>query len=173
MLIYKDAFNGDELCSDSYPSKMLHDGAIMEVDGAYIMEGGGIDDSLIGGNASADGADADAGADDAVAKVINVISTHKLSQTSFTKKDFKTCMKGLLKKTVEHLNKNGKESEVANFKKGAQAAMMAILENFKDWDFYTGESMDPEATLVLGGYREDGITPFFWYFAHTLEEEKF
>jgi len=171
MLIYKDAFNGDELCSDSYPMKLKHDDCIMEVSGSYISVSGGIDDSLIGGNASAE--DAAEGTDDTEAKGINVVMTHKLSPTSFTKSDFKTYMKGLLKKTVDLLKKNGKDDQIDNFKKGATSAMKEIVTNFKDWDFYTGENMDPDASIVLGGYREDGITPFFWYFVHTLEEEKF
>merc|ERR1711912_171812 len=98
MLIYKDFVNGDELCSDSYPSKLLFNDVIMEVDGANIKEDGGIDDALIGGNASADGADADAGADDAAVTGINVVMTHKLCETGFAKKDFKVYMKDFLKK---------------------------------------------------------------------------
>jgi len=171
MLIYKDRFSGDEVCSDSYPQTLKHDGCIMEVSAAYITENGGIDEALIGGNASAE--DAAEGTDDCATKGINVVMTHKLSQTNFTKKDFKTYMKGLLKKTVESLKEQGKDDQVDVFKKGATSAMKEIIDSFKDWDFYTGESMDPEAGLVLGGYREDGITPFFWYFVHALEEEKF
>lgn len=173
MLIYKDIFNKDELCSDSYPMKKLYDGAIMEVSGSYISIDGGIDEALIGGNASAEGEDAGASAQDSSTKGINVVLTHNLCETAFTKKDFKTYMKMFLKNTVTWLNENGKEGEVAAFKKGATEAMKKIMDDFKEWSFYTGESMDPEATLVLGGYREDGITPYFWYFSHALEEEKF
>lgn len=173
MLIYKDFITNDELCSDSYPSKDLHDGAIMEVSGANIKQGGGIDESLIGGNASADGQDEGAGADDAAVTGINVVMTHHLVETAFTKKDFKTYMKDFLKKTIEHLQKEEMADRVPAFKKGAQAAMMEIMNSFKDWVFYTGESMDPEGGLVFGNYREDGITPYFWYFKDALVQEKF
>merc|ERR1711970_943112 len=157
MLIYKDFISGDELCSDSYPMKELHDGAIMEVSGSNIKEDGGIDESLIGGNASAEGEDAGAGADD----------------SAFAKKDFKVYMKDYLKKTIDHLKAEGKDDRIPAFKKGAQAAMMEIMNSFKDWVLYTGESMDPEGSLVFGNYREDGITPYFWYFKDALNEEKF
>lgn len=173
MLIYKDFITSDELCSDSYPMKELHDGAIMEVSGSNIKQGGGIDESLIGGNASADGQDEGAGADDSAVTGINVVITHHLVETAFAKKDFKTYMKDFLKKTIEHLQKEDKADRVPAFKKGAQAAMMEIMNSFKDWVFYTGESMDPEGGLVFGNYREDGITPYFWYFKDALIEEKF
>jgi len=173
MLIYKDFISNDELCSDSYPMKELHGGAIMEVSGQNIREDGGIDSSLIGGNASADGADAGEGADDSAVTGINVVMTHKLTETAFAKKDFKTYMKDYLKKTIDHLKAEGKEDRVPEFKKGAQAAMMEIMNSFKDWVLYTGESMDPEGSLVFGNYREDGITPYFWYFKDALIEEKF
>merc|ERR1712226_1234223 len=124
----------------------LHDGAIMCVSGSNIKEDGGIDESLIGGNASAEGEDAGAGADDGAVTGINVVMTHKLCETAFAKKAFK---------------------------KGAQAAMMEIMNTFKDWVLYTGESMDPEGSLVFGNYREDGITPYFWYFKDAMVEEKF
>merc|ERR1712187_752254 len=173
MLIYKDFITEDEVCSDSYPSKTLFDGCILEVSGANIKEDGGIDESLIGGNASAEGEDAGAGADDAAVTGINVVMTHKLCETGFAKKDFKVYMKDFLKKTIEHLKKEDKDDQIPVFKKGAQAAMADIMEKFKEWVFYTGESMNPEGMIVLGNYREDGITPYFWYFKHALIEEKF
>jgi len=172
MLIYRDFITKDELCSDAYKSRTHHNEAILEVDGKNIKEDGGIDEALIGGNASADGADADAGADDAAVTGINVVMTHSLVETAFTKKDFKTFMKDFLKKTVAHLEAENPE-RVAGFKKGAQEAMKVIMESFKDWVMYTGESMDPEGSLVFGNYREDGITPYFWYFKDALIEEKF
>lgn len=32
--------------------------------------------------------------------------------------------------------------------------------------------MDPEAMVVLMFYKEDGITPYFYFFKDGLEEEK-
>lgn len=177
MLIYKDFKTGDEVCSDSYPMKLMYDGCIMEVNGANIKEDGGIDEALIGGNKSADGEDADAGADDSAVTGINVVMTHKLQPTGFAKKDFKTYMKTFLKSTIGHMQSedggNQSKDEVDKFKGGAQKAMKAIIDTFDDWVFYTGESMDAEGGLVFGNYREDGITPYFWYFKHALIEEKF
>lgn len=172
MLIYKDYLSGDEMCSDSYPMITKFDDVIMEVTAATIREDGGIDDALIGGNASAEGDDADAGADDAAVTGINVVMNARLSETQFGKKDFTVYMKGYMKKVLAHLTENNPDRCDA-FKKGAQAALKEILGSFKDWQFFTGENMDPDGAVALMNYKEDGVTPFFWFFKDGLEEEKF
>lgn len=171
MLLYKDVFCGDELCSDSYPSTKLFGGAIMEVSGAMISIAGGISDALIGGNASAE--DEAEGTDDAVAKGINVVLTHKLVEVPYDKKSYKESMKDLFGATVKYLKENDKADQVDDFKKNATLAMKEIMSRFKEWQFYSSESMDPEACIVLGNYREDGVTPYFWFFTHCMEEEKY
>jgi len=173
MLIYKDFVNGDELCSDSYPSKLLFNDVIMEVDGANIKEDGGIDDALIGGNASADGADADAGADDAAVTGINVVMNAKLVGTAFSKKDLKTYMMPWFKKAKKWIEENKSKERADIFMKEVPGIFKELTAKVKDIDFYLGENMDPEGSLVFGFYREDGITPYFWYFKDALEEEKF
>ena len=47
------------------------------------------------------------------------------------------------------------------------------LTTFDDYRWYTGESMNPDAMVILSGYREDQITPFFVFFKDGLVEEKF
>jgi hypothetical protein len=173
MLIYKDFISGDELCSDSYPTKLLFNDVIMEVTAANIREDGGIDERLIGGNASADGADADAGADDAAVTGINVVMNAKLNPTHFAKKDFKVYMGAWFKKAAKWIEENKSKERADIFKKEGMAAFKEIFGKFKEVDLYVGENMDPDGSLVFGMYREDGITPYFWYFKDALEEEKF
>ncbi|KAJ2046355.1 hypothetical protein GGH13_009350, partial [Coemansia sp. S155-1] len=47
-----------------------------------------------------------------------------------------------------------------------------VLGNFKDYDFYTGESMNIDGMIVLLNYREDGVTPFLTFFKDGLTEMK-
>ena len=63
-----------------------------------------------------------------------------------TKKDFQGQFKNYLKKVVAKLKDSGKdEAEIKNFQQGVQKYYTEkIAPNFKDFDFYTGESMDPE-----------------------------
>merc|ERR1711970_1227263 len=175
MLIYKDFISNDELCSDSFPTTWPeeYDGCIMEVTGRNRTEAGGIDDALIGGNASADGADADAGADDGASSGIDVVMNHNLSPSGFGKKDFKVYMGAWFKKAAKWVEENKGKERADIFKKDGMVAFKEIFGKFKEVDLYVGENMDPDGSLVFGMYREDGITPYFWYFKDALEEEKF
>jgi hypothetical protein len=50
-----------------------------------------------------------------------------------------------MKKVKEALKEKGAdESVITQFEKGAQAYAKKIVSNFKDYDFYVGESMDPD-----------------------------
>lgn len=47
-----------------------------------------------------------------------------------------------------------------------------ILTDFKDYEFYVGESMSPEGMVVLLNYREDGVTPFITFFKDGVKAVK-
>lgn len=50
-------------------------------------------------------------------------------------------MKAVKAKLTE---KNASPETITAFEKGAQAYAKKIVGNFKDYDFYTGESMNPD-----------------------------
>ena len=62
-----------------------------------------------------------------------------------------------MKAVKAELQKSNPE-RVEAFEKGAQAFAKKVVGNFKDWEFYTGESMNPEGMVALLNYREDGTT---------------
>lgn len=66
------------------------------------------------------------------------------------------------------------ESEdLANaFQAKAPAHLKKIIANIKDYEFYIGESMNPDGMVALLNYREDGVTPYFTLFKDGLKEEK-
>ncbi|ODV90841.1 hypothetical protein CANCADRAFT_111455 [Tortispora caseinolytica NRRL Y-17796] len=166
MLLYKDAVSGDELISDAYDLKLVDD-VVYEVDcqTVQIKEG----DVDIGANPSAEEGGDDV--DDSVQTVINVVHSFRLQQTSFDKKSFLTYVKGYMKK-IKGLLQESAPDQVEIFEKGAQTYIKKVIANFKDYDFYTGESMDPDGMVVLLNYREDGITPYCIFWRHGLTEEK-
>merc|ERR1712244_78694 len=88
----------------------------MEVTGANIKEAGGIDEALIGGNASAEGGD-EGGADDVAVTGINVVMNAKLNPTQFGKKDFKVYMGAWFKRMAKWVEENKGEERAAAFKK--------------------------------------------------------
>uniref|UniRef100_A0A8C8UGA2 Translationally-controlled tumor protein n=1 Tax=Peromyscus maniculatus bairdii TaxID=230844 RepID=A0A8C8UGA2_PERMB len=47
-----------------------------------------------------------------------------------------------------------------------------ILANFKDYQFFTGENMNPDGMVVLLDYCEDGVTPSMFSLKAGLEREK-
>jgi hypothetical protein len=50
-----------------------------------------------------------------------------------------------MKKVKEALKgKGASEATITEFEKGAQSYAKKIVGNFKDYDFYIGESMDPD-----------------------------
>ncbi|KJE89794.1 translationally-controlled tumor protein [Capsaspora owczarzaki ATCC 30864] len=170
MLIFKDVISGDEVASDSFPHKLVDD-LYYEVDGKTISVKEGIDDSLIGGNASAEGEDADDGAADGVKSVINVVYSHQLVETSFDKKSYTAYIKGYMKAIKAHLEKNQPE-RVDVFTKGMPEIVKKILGNFDNYQFFTGASMNVDGLVVLLNYREDGVTPYFIIFKDGVIPEK-
>ncbi|KAK4211955.1 Mss4-like protein [Rhypophila decipiens] len=168
MIIYTDIITGDEIISDSYDLIDV-DGVAWEVDCAMIVEGAVHVDT--GANASAE--EAEEGVEDADVKVNNVINSFRLQSTSFDKKSYLTYLKGYMKAVKKALQDAGKsEEEVKEFETKAQGFAKKIIANFKDWEFYTGESMNPDGMVVLLNYREDGTTPYVVVWKHGLKAMK-
>lgn len=167
MKIYTDIFSGDELLSDAYDLKEV-DNVVYEADCAMVTvsSGGDVD---IGGNPSAeDGAEE---LEDGAETVNNVVYSFRLQQTAFDKKSFLTYIKGYMKAVKAKLAESDPD-QVEVFEKGAATYVKKVIGSFKDWDFYTGESMDPDAMIVLMNYREDGTTPYVVIWKHGVKETK-
>ena len=154
--------------SDSFPISEV-DGIVYKVKCSMINESGVKVD--IGANPSAEGGDEDAPVEDQGQLVNDVVSSFRLEQTSFDKKSFMVYIKGYMKRLKEYLEVH-KPDRVAPFQASVQNFVKDIVGNFDDYDFYVGESMDPEAMIVIMGYSEDGITPYVYLFKDGLREIK-
>ena len=73
-----------------------------------------------------------------------------------------------IKTTLEESN----PGRVAAFAAAAQIEVKNILDRFKDWEFYTGESRNDDGMVALLDYREDGVTPYMLFWKDGLKEEK-
>ncbi|CAE6394760.1 unnamed protein product [Rhizoctonia solani] len=166
MLLYTDILTGDEVVSDAFPLKVVDD-VVYEVDCAMIVYKEGAVD--IGANPSAE--EQEEALEDGAVQVNNVVHAFKLQKTSFDKKSYLTYLKGYMKAVKEKLATD-KPERVEAFEKGAQAMAKKIVANFKDFEFYTGESMNPDGIILLLNYREDGITPYFTIWKDGLKEVK-
>lgn len=123
----------------------------------------------IGANPSAE--DADEALDDGATTVNNIVHTFGLKETSFDKKSYLSYLKDYMKTIAAKLAETSPEA-AEEFKAGAQAYAKKIVANFKDFEFFTGESLDPDAMVVLLNWREDGTTPYLVFWKHGLSETK-
>jgi len=67
-----------------------------------------------------------------------------------------------------------KADQVESFKKNINGVMKGLLGRFSDLQFFTGETMDPKAMIILVEYKEVNgeERPVVMFFKHGLEEEK-
>lgn len=169
MIIYTDVITGDEMISDSYKLKEV-DGIAYEADCRNIQIGG--EEFDIGANPSAEEG-GDQGVDDQKETVIDIVHAFKLTNTPMDKKGYVSALKNYMKAIETHLKNSGKsDAEIDDFKAKANTFVKKIVGNFKDYDFYVGESMNPDGMIVLLNYREDGITPYVTLWKHGLKEMK-
>ena len=167
MLLYQDLLTGDELLSDSFPYKEIENGVLWEVEGKWVVQGAV--DVDIGANPSAEGADGDEGVDDQAVRVVDIVDTFRLQeQPAFDKKQFVTWVKRYIKLLSGKLEGETKEAFVKNIEK----ATKFLLGKLKDLQFFVGESMHDDGSLVFAYYKEGASDPTFLYFAHGLKEVK-
>ncbi|POS85560.1 Mss4-like protein [Erysiphe pulchra] len=164
----QDIISGDEILSDSYPMKEI-DGVVYECDCKMITE------ELVqvntGANASAE--EASEALDDQAITVNNIVHSFRLQPTSFDKKTYLSYLKSYMKNVKAKMMENGADgATITDFEKKAQGYAKKIIANFKDYEFYVGESMNIDGMAVLLNYREDGTTPYVTVWKHGLSEMK-
>ncbi|KAJ8407368.1 hypothetical protein AAFF_G00279420 [Aldrovandia affinis] len=169
MIIYKDIISGDEMFSDIYKITESSSGMLLEVEGKMTSRTEHIDDSVIGGNASSELADE--GTDATTVSGVDIVLNHKLQETTFKKDTYKAYIKEYMKAVRDNLKENHPD-RVKPFMAGAQEEIKKIIANMKNYQFFTGETMNPEGMVGLLDFREDGITPFMTFFKDGLEMEK-
>ncbi|KAG0380237.1 hypothetical protein BGX24_009468 [Mortierella sp. AD032] len=166
MLIYQDIITGDELFSDGFDVKEVN--GVYEIECAMMQVKAGADVD-IGANASAEEASEDL--EDGVSIVNNVVYSFRLQSTQFDKKGYTTYIKGYLKQ-LQAAKKLTEEADVKAYQAEMATEVKKVLGNFKDFEFYTGESMNPDGAIMLLNYREDGVTPYFTVFKHAVKSMK-
>merc|ERR1711971_1087714 len=151
----------------------LVDDCIYEVYGKHETRTEG-EIQLAGSNASAEGEDADGGADPNSTSGVDIVLNHRLTESGFgSKKDNTVYLKDYMKKIVTYLETNNRADEVDTFKKNINGYMKEVLGRFKDLQFFVGESMGNDAMILIMDYKDQGEErPFLIAFKHGLEEEK-
>ncbi|KAM6934349.1 translationally-controlled tumor protein homolog [Xenentodon cancila] len=169
MIIYRCIISGDEMFSDVYKVKESENGIFYIVEGKTISRTEGFDDSLISANASAE--EASESNESATVSGVDIILNHKLQETGFDKKGYLAYIKEYLKAVKVKLQETNPD-RVDTFMTDVTAEIKKVVGNIKNYQFFTGESMNPEGMVGLLDYREDGVTPFMLFFKDGLEVEK-
>ena len=77
--------------------------------------------------------------------------------------------KDYMKKLTKYLEEK-KPERVPTFQKNAQNYVKKVLGNFSEYQFFTGENMDPEGMVILLIWRDD--KPVMVYFKDGFDEMK-
>jgi len=170
MKILKDIFSGDELGSDALPTREV-DGIVLELETKTITKSL-TGDFNIGSNPSTEEGAEDESYDESKVTVNNLVDNHHLVPTVYDKKAYMGHIKAYMKRLVDHLKANNPE-RVDAFQKSAQEFVKRIIAKFDDFEFFTGEQMDPEAMVLLKFYKEDGVVPYFYLWKDGVREEKY
>ncbi|XP_011829992.1 PREDICTED: translationally-controlled tumor protein isoform X6 [Mandrillus leucophaeus] len=151
MIIYRDLISHDEMFSDIYKIREIADGLCLEVEGKMVSRTEGTESTVITG--------------------VDIVMNHHLQETSFTKEAYKKYIKDYMKSIKGKLEEQRPE-RVKPFMTGAAEQIKHILANFKNYQFFIGENMNPDGMVALLDYREDGVTPYMIFFKDGLEMEK-
>ncbi|CAL1261223.1 unnamed protein product [Larinioides sclopetarius] len=172
MRIYKDLITGDEMFTDSSKFKVVDD-CLYEVECVHVQRRQG-DIQLDGANPSAE--DADEGTEDVVESGLDLVLNQRLVETGFSKADYKTYLKTYTKSLQDKWKELGmSDSEISDAKSKFTEAVKKVLPKIGDYQFFMGESSNPDGLIAMLDYREnsDGSeTPIMIFFKHGLEEEK-
>ncbi|KAH0840139.1 translationally controlled tumor-associated [Lanmaoa asiatica] len=164
MLLYEDILTKDEIFSDAFPVKLIDD--IVYEHPSHLCP---LAHLHTGANPSAE--EQDEGVEDGAEQVNNIVYSFRLQSTTFDKKSYLTYLKGYMKAVKAKLQETNPD-RVEVFEKGAAAYAKKIVANFKNYEFYVGESMNPDGLVALLNYRDDGITPYFTIWKDGLKEVK-
>ncbi|KAK6962373.1 translationally-controlled tumor protein [Biomphalaria glabrata] len=173
MRVYKCIVTGDELFTDTYPIETV--GALYKIKGKYVTRSDKVDDSLLGANPSAE--EQDEGTDESSTSGINVVLDNRLQPTSFgTKKEYMAYFKDFVKRMEEFVKSKNPSVDLDAWRSGVQNAFKEIASNLKDYEFYTGESSNPDGNIALIKWEappgETDEVPYAYFFVDGVKEEK-
>uniref|UniRef100_A0A8C9PRP0 Translationally-controlled tumor protein n=1 Tax=Spermophilus dauricus TaxID=99837 RepID=A0A8C9PRP0_SPEDA len=161
----------DEKFSDIYKIQETVGGLCLEAESKMVSRTeGNTDDSLLDRNASAEGPEGE-GTKSTVITGVGIVMNHHLQETSFTKAAYKKYMKDYMKSIKGKLEEQRPE-RVKPFMAGTAEQMKHTLANFKNYQFFIGENINPDSMVALLHNHENAVTPYMIFLKDGLEMEK-
>jgi hypothetical protein len=183
MKLYKDILTGDDMFTDVY--RITETEFFVKVQGKIVtVKEGDIDDSLIGGNKSAEDDTPDASNDQGSKTGCNIVLQNRLVEIPYSKKsEMLTELKPYLKKLKEFLKESGADDDkLKEFEATSKTFVLDIKANWDDYQFFAGETDtgdDPHCVVFmnypekdLSGADQDGSSPVLTFFKAGLRTEK-
>ncbi|KAK3763786.1 hypothetical protein RRG08_065749 [Elysia crispata] len=132
---------------------------------------------MIGGNASAEEPQ-EVGAEESTESGCNVVLDNRLKATGFgTKKEYHAYVKDYLKALLAKKKEKDPDADYSKWQQEASASFKKALQNFGEFEFFTGESADPAGMIPLMEWKvpegETDEVPYVWFYKEGLKEEKF
>jgi hypothetical protein len=173
MKVYKCIITGDELFTDTYPMEIVC--GLYKLKARYVTRSEKFDDSKLGANPSAE-EEAEA-ADDVSSSGVNVVLDNRLQNTNFgSKREYMTYFKGFIKEGEERKKAANPQLDVDAFRSGVQTAFKYVLASFDSFEYYNGESNNPDGCIALLKWEtpegETDDVPFVYFFVEGVKEEK-
>lgn len=177
MIVYKDIISGDEMMTDSFQHNSVvgKDGntvsGLFEVESSNVVKG---EENIDIGCGNAFGGTEDE-VDSSVEKVNNIVDSFNYTEIPFgSKGELKEYLKTYVRGVRAKLKESGlPQPEIKEFMAQAPAIVMFILSKYDDMQTFAGESMDPDAGMAFGYYKDGAVCPTFLYITKALIAEKF
>ncbi|GFN74068.1 hypothetical protein PoB_000057400 [Plakobranchus ocellatus] len=175
MKLFKCLLTEDELFSDGF--------SFEEKDGLIIVKGKATtksqlspEESFIGGNTNAEEPQNSANVEESTEVVCNIIAAFRLEPKHFyDKRDYMIHFKQYISRLVETKRETQPDLDSTKFREEMISACSPILENYEDYEFFGGESLNPSCMSValkwekLEGQSEK--VPYCYFFKEGLVEE--
>jgi len=183
MILFRDLVYDHELFSDAFKLKITDDGSncfYWDSKLVTIKAGGGIDASLIGGNASAEEAPEET-EESTTKQGFEFVLNHELNEHDWDKKMFLTWFKTYAKKVIKKLTDSGSD-KLDETKASAKKFMDNVVEWFKEKksiSIYAGpDNEDEDLGMVTGNivvlvWDDSGEAGTAYCWRGAIKEEKF
>ena len=153
MRIYTAPFTEDELVSDAYPLTQDPEHGAIRFEGRYMEVEDGDDEST------------------QKVTVIDIVYNTNLQKNEIKKAAFGAWAKSFMPRRRAQLQEQDPD-KVPVFMDEAKKFVGWVLATFDEWDFYMGQSCDPDDMMIFCKHNEAGDIPYFYLIPSAVNSEK-
>jgi hypothetical protein len=153
VLVFRDVFSGDEMFDGTNQREEVDEVAYC-VRGEYSPVYTTHEDGSV-----------------TVRTAVDVVEKHGLRLVDIGRTQFLEYLSAYVQKLRVYLRSSKKVDRLEDFEANIQGFCRRIICNFGDFTFYAGRSNELDEGLAMCFYKEDQITPYFYFFIDSLRSE--